>query len=104
MCRCVPRYFLLHPQISAKETSFWGIGLARRWINSPNVPASQLASASAASCSFVFTYGFTNWGTVSLTVCPERLELAIPIVGAGGNAQWAHRTARRTARTIAQSE
>ena len=30
--------------------------------------ASQIASASAASFSFVLTYGFTNWGAISRTV------------------------------------
>jgi hypothetical protein len=33
--------------------------------------ASQIASASAASCLFVCTYGLTNCGAISFTVCPS---------------------------------
>jgi hypothetical protein len=35
------------------------------------VTASQIASASAASFLLVLTYGFTNCGAISLTVCPR---------------------------------
>ena len=37
--------------------------------------ASQIASASAASFLLVFTYGFTNCGAISLTVCPRPCSL-----------------------------
>jgi phage/plasmid-like protein (TIGR03299 family) len=37
--------------------------------------ASQIASASAASFLFVFTYGFTNCGAISRTVCPKRSSM-----------------------------
>jgi hypothetical protein len=35
------------------------------------VTASQIASASAASVLFAFTYGFTNCGAISRTACPS---------------------------------
>ena len=43
--------------------------------------ASQMASASAASFLFVFTYGLTNWGAISFDGVPEAFQLARPMVG-----------------------
>ena len=39
------------------------------------VTASQIASASAASFFMVFTYGLTNCGAMSFTVCPSAESL-----------------------------
>jgi hypothetical protein len=104
MCHCVPHYFLLHRQISAKETSAWEHRLSKAMDQFAKFARFADGFGVSRIVLIRLHVRFHELGSHQLDGVPERQELASPIVGAGGNAQWAHRTAYRTARTIAQSE